>query len=85
LFDRFYRVDSARSTRGNGSGLGLAIVKWIVNQHEGTVTVESRVGEGTVFTVLLPALNPKATEPNIIMQTLTGARPQSRPRSVNAK
>lgn len=55
LFDRFYRVDGARSTRGNGSGLGLAIVKWIVQQHGGEVSVESRLGEGTVFTVLLPA------------------------------
>jgi two-component system OmpR family sensor kinase len=62
LFDRFYRVDGARSTRGNGSGLGLAIVKWIVQQHHGEVMVESRVGEGTVFTVLLPALNSKPGE-----------------------
>ena len=54
LFDRFYRVDGARSTRGNGSGLGLAIVKWIVKQHEGEVTVDSGLGEGTVFTVMLP-------------------------------
>ena len=58
LFERFYRVDGARSTRGNGSGLGLAIVKWIVEQHDGTVSVESKVGEGTVFTVLLPTAQP---------------------------
>lgn len=55
LFDRFYRVDGARSKRGNGSGLGLAIVRWIVAQHGGRVDVRSRVGEGTVFTVTLPA------------------------------
>ena len=55
LFERFYRVDGARSTRGNGSGLGLAIVRWIVQQHGGEVEIESRTGEGTVFTVLLPA------------------------------
>lgn len=55
LFDRFYRVDSARSSRGNGSGLGLAIVKWIVAQHGGEVSVQSRLGEGTAFTVTLPA------------------------------
>ncbi len=61
IFERFYRVDGARSTRGNGSGLGLAIVKWIVQQHEGTVSVESRLGEGTVFTIMLPALDPKKT------------------------
>lgn len=54
LFERFYRVDGARSTRGNGSGLGLPIVNWIVQQHEGKVEVESRVGEGTVFRVVLP-------------------------------
>lgn len=58
LFERFYRVDGARSTRGNGSGLGLAIVRWIVQQHGGTVDVRSRVGEGTVFTVVLPAHAP---------------------------
>ncbi|MFA5550744.1 MAG: ATP-binding protein [Trueperaceae bacterium] len=55
LFERFYRVDGARSGRGNGSGLGLAIVKWLVQQHGGSVEVESRLGEGSVFTVLLPA------------------------------
>ncbi len=54
LFERFYRVDGARSTRGNGSGLGLAIVNWIVQQHGGSVEVESKLGEGTVFRVRLP-------------------------------
>lgn len=61
LFDRFYRIDGARSGRGNGSGLGLAIVRWIVQQHDGTVTVESKLGEGSVFTVLIPALDPRQT------------------------
>lgn len=61
LFDRFYRVDGARSTRGNGSGLGLAIVRWIVQQHGGTVDVASRTGEGTVFTVTLPLHDPRST------------------------
>lgn len=55
LFERFYRVDGARSGRGNGAGLGLAIVKWIVQQHGGEVEVDSRPGEGTVFAVILPA------------------------------
>ncbi|MGL4608160.1 MAG: sensor histidine kinase [Trueperaceae bacterium] len=75
IFDRFYRVDGARSTRGNGSGLGLAIVKWIVQQHEGAVSVESKLGEGTVFTVVLPLLNPRHTEMGSrIAQTLAGVR-----------
>mgnify|MGYP002778686448 CR=1 FL=1 len=75
IFDRFYRVDGARSTRGNGSGLGLAIVKWIVQQHEGTVAVESKLGEGTVFTVVLPLLNPRQTEMgNFLAQTFAGVR-----------
>jgi two-component system, OmpR family, sensor kinase len=56
IFDRFYRVDGARSTRGNGSGLGLAIVRWIVQQHHGSVDVLSKAGEGTVFTVKLPGV-----------------------------
>jgi signal transduction histidine kinase len=55
LFERFYRVDGARSGRGNGSGLGLAIVRWLVSQHGGSVTVRSRVGEGSAFEVILPA------------------------------
>lgn len=55
LFDRFYRVDGARSGRGNGAGLGLAIVRWIVQQHGGRVDVDARPGEGTRFTVHLPA------------------------------
>ena len=78
LFDRFYRVDGARTTRGNGSGLGLAIVNWIVQQHGGTVHVESRLGEGTVFTVLLPALNPKMTETPFLTSVRPPAKPQTK-------
>jgi two-component system, OmpR family, sensor kinase len=60
LFERFYRVDNARSST-RGSGLGLSIVRWIVAQHGGDVQVESRVGEGTLFRITLPALAQRAT------------------------
>jgi two-component system, OmpR family, phosphate regulon sensor histidine kinase PhoR len=54
LTERFYRVDVKRSRERGGTGLGLAIVKHIVNRHQGRMTVESRAGEGSTFTVLLP-------------------------------
>lgn len=54
LFERFYRVDRARSRELGGTGLGLAIVKHLTRAHGGEVTVESRFGEGTKFTIELP-------------------------------
>jgi signal transduction histidine kinase len=54
IFERFYRGSRANEARGSGSGLGLAIVRSIVDMHGGTVVVESRVGDGSRFTVTLP-------------------------------
>lgn len=54
LFERFYRVDRARSRELGGTGLGLAIVKHLAKAHGGEVSVKSRFGEGTVFTIELP-------------------------------
>jgi two-component system phosphate regulon sensor histidine kinase PhoR len=55
LTERFYRVDSHRSREKGGTGLGLAIVKHIVNRHRGRLKIESRIGEGSRFAVILPA------------------------------
>jgi len=63
LFDRFYRVDSGRSRDAGGVGLGLNIAKWAAEKHGGRIQVQSEVGRGSTFTLVLPLAEPLRSVP----------------------
>jgi heavy metal sensor kinase len=55
IFERFYRIDKARSREGGGTGLGLSLARWAVDSHGGRVEVESEVGRGSTFRLVMPS------------------------------
>ena len=57
IFDRFFRVDKARSRKEGGSGLGLSICKWIAEAHAGSISAKSELGRGSDFIVRMPGMN----------------------------
>lgn len=72
LTERFYRVDSQRSRQMGGTGLGLAIVKHIVERHRGRLEIESRLGEGTRVSVLLPQASTASSPQDVPRTRLAG-------------
>jgi two-component system sensor histidine kinase SenX3 len=77
VFERFYRVDLARSRQTGGTGLGLSIVRHVVANHEGEVSVDSRLGEGSTFTLRLPLTT---TAPDEVDEPSSDAPPARRER-----
>ena len=71
LTERFYRVDVKRSRERGGTGLGLAIVKHIISRHQGRLSIESKLGEGSIFTVYLPEGAPEILEKPAISEPVT--------------
>jgi two-component system phosphate regulon sensor histidine kinase PhoR len=63
IFERFYRVNRERSRELGGTGLGLSIVKHVAQAHGGRVEVESRLGRGSTFRIILPAASPEPELP----------------------
>jgi signal transduction histidine kinase len=81
VFDRFWRADRARSraSERGGFGLGLAISQWIVQAHGGSLTVQSRLGRGSVFTVALPIV------PDAVPDEATASEPDTATESAESQ
>jgi len=69
IFERFYRVDPARSRQTGGTGLGLAIVKHVTTKHGGDVTVWSKPGSGSTFTMRLPLISATPGQDSLVQNT----------------
>jgi signal transduction histidine kinase len=74
IFDRFWRVDRVRSREAGGAGLGLSIARWIVDQHHGTISVESEPGQGSTFRISLPQSSVRVGSHAVIPEDFTGIR-----------
>ena len=79
IFERFYRVDPARSRATGGTGLGLAIVKHVVTNHGGTVDAWSSEGAGSTFTIRMPDMAPTTLTGGRVSEPVRTARPPSSP------
>lgn len=73
VFDRFWRADTSRARSEGSSGLGLAIVKQVVEDHRGTITVESTVGQGTTFRATLPTVGGDSSESSWVQERAESA------------
>jgi heavy metal sensor kinase len=79
IFERFYRVDKSRGRAAGGSGLGLAIARWIMDRHDGSITVESAIDQGSIFFVHIPVvahleLPPRETLDQALISTVPSTK-----------